>query len=270
MDAPWPIPPPAPPRPFISTRSSPSATTPKSSKPEAPKTAWQKLKGRVNALPADHPRKALLVKAGLFYADFVSDVLYARLLWENDLVGLFKAVIVVLVLPPVALSAMDLHEYYNAEEGSQRDAQMGWFGVLLNLTNTRMLYTLLLSQGSTREDDSSCLPAWCPAALLRTVDGQRTSAKVAEQAGSNIKLFEAMFEAMPQLYIQVRSSHRTTVGSLAAHSRPRLAMKRPSAPALFKQPMCAGARCSPPPTDHCARPPSTAIAAGGRAAPRAG
>ena len=40
----------------------------------------------------------------------------------------------------------------------------------------------------------------------------------------NIKLFEAVFEAMPQLYIQVRSSHRTTVGS-AAHSRPRLAMK---------------------------------------------
>ena len=34
-------------------------------------------------------------------------------------------------------------------------------------------------------------------------DGENASARIAKQAGSNVKLFEAVFEAMPQLYAQV-------------------------------------------------------------------
>ena len=71
---------------------------------------------------------------------------------------------------PVALSAVDLF----ARSG------MGWLGVLLNLTNTRMLYTLIRAGIS---------PAGAAAAIA--------------QSGSNIKLFEAVFESMPQLFIQM-------------------------------------------------------------------
>ena len=108
--------------------------------PPAP-SLWQRLKGYVGALPGRHPWSVLLLKAGLFYADFTSDVLYAILLRKNpDLLGPSNVVIGVLVLPPVALSAMDLYEYYTLDEDDElRGAQMGWKGVGLNLTNTRML-----------------------------------------------------------------------------------------------------------------------------------
>ena len=69
---------------------------------------------------------------------------------------------------------MDLAEYYGADKSS-RAGKMGWKGVLLNLTNTRMLYTLVVGAGGSA---------------------------AAAQAGGNIKLFEAVFESMPQLYIQ--------------------------------------------------------------------
>ena len=120
---------------------------------------WQRLKGYVVALPDRCPWTVLLLKCGLFYADFISDVLYAILLRDNpELVGPSNVVISVLVLPPVALSAMDLFEYCKVDEGVwvEREgtkgistpnyqpnlhwaAQMGWKGVLLNFTNTRML-----------------------------------------------------------------------------------------------------------------------------------
>ena len=79
---------------------------------------------------------------------------------------------------PLALSAVDLAEYYRVPE-SQRGGKMGWFGVLLNFTNTRMLYTLL--RGATAE----------PAAIAAIA-----------RSGGNIKPFEAVFESMPQLFIQ--------------------------------------------------------------------
>ena len=103
------------------------------------KSAWQQLTDTADALQRSTP--ALLFKAVLFYLDFVSDVLYAILLRESpDLVGPSNVVIIVLVLPPLALSAMDLYEYYRMEKGSdERAALMGWKGVALNLTNTRML-----------------------------------------------------------------------------------------------------------------------------------
>jgi len=80
----------------------------------------------------------------------LSDVLYAILLRESPgLVGPSNVVIIVLVLAPLALSAMDLYEYYKLPKtvqrgdgwvlNPQRAAQMGWKGVALNLTNTRML-----------------------------------------------------------------------------------------------------------------------------------
>ena len=117
-----------------------------------PPSLWQRLKDTADAL--QRSKSGLLFKAILFYLDFVSDVLYAILLRESpDLVGPSNVVISVLVLPPLALSAMDLYEYYSlpkkvndgpgdfGEEtpNPQRAAQMGWKGVALNLTNTRML-----------------------------------------------------------------------------------------------------------------------------------
>ena len=103
------------------------------------KSAWQRVKDAAKALQQSTPW--LLFKAIIFYLDFVSDVLYASLLRESpDLVGASNVVISVLVLPPLALSAMDLYEYYRIDEDSdERAALMGWKGVALNLTNTRML-----------------------------------------------------------------------------------------------------------------------------------
>ena len=119
---------------------------------EADSSLWQRLKSTADALQQSTP--ALLLKAALFYLDFVSDILYAILLRETPgLVGPSNVVISFLVLPPLALSAMDLYEYYklpklvssssglvrNAVPNPQRAALMGWKGVALNLTNTRML-----------------------------------------------------------------------------------------------------------------------------------
>lgn len=70
---------------------------------------------------------------------------------------------------PVALSLIDLIT----------PSGMGWFGALLNVTYTRMLYTLLLP---ILDDDAD--------------------AAAAERAGGNVKLFEAVFESMPQLFVQ--------------------------------------------------------------------
>ena len=58
---------------------------------------------------------------------------------------------------------------------------LGWIGIPLNLTNTRMLqalYKTLFSEG----------------------EGKRASAA---RATNDVKLFEAVFESMPQLYIQM-------------------------------------------------------------------
>ena len=122
---------------------------------EADSSLWQRLKSTADALQQSTP--ALLLKAVLFYLDFVSDVLYAILLRETPgLVGPSNVVISVLVLPPLALSAMDLYEYFKLPKlvssssglvgiavlmvpNPQRAALMGWKGVALNLTNTRML-----------------------------------------------------------------------------------------------------------------------------------
>ena len=114
----------------------------------SPSSLWQRLSDIADALQQSTP--GLLFKAIIFYLDFVSDVLYAILLRESpDLVGPSNVVISVLVLPPLALSAMDLYEYYSLPErvhvgprygpNPQRAALMGWKGVALNLTNTRML-----------------------------------------------------------------------------------------------------------------------------------
>ena len=109
-----------------------------------------------------HPWKVLLFKAGLFYADFASDVLYAKLLWDKGLGGIAYIVIAILAAPPVVLSAVDL-----GGSGSHKGLM-----VFLNCTNTRMLYTLLLP-------------------LIGD-----TSSTVAHNSGSSLKLFEAVLEAM--------------------------------------------------------------------------
>ena len=105
------------------------------------KSALPQLKDTADALQRSTP--GLLFKAILVYLDFVSSshVLYAILLRQSpDLVGPSNVVISILVLPPLALSAMDLYEYYRTKKWSdERAALMGWKGVALNLTNTRML-----------------------------------------------------------------------------------------------------------------------------------
>ena len=86
----------------------------------------------------------------------------------------------ILALNPVAISAVDLFDYYSVDD-DQRGNKIGWKGVLLNVTNTRMIYTLILP--------------------FRKNSG--VSAETAAQSIGNIKLFEATFEAMPQLFVQM-------------------------------------------------------------------
>jgi hypothetical protein len=135
---------------------------------------------------------SLTFKVGLYYGDFISDLLLALSLFAVGEDGLATAVIAVLAANPLALSAMDLYEYYSVSaenyymegedgdiDGERREDKMGWFGVMLNLTNTRMLYT------------------WIQPLLY---DDEQEAAAAAS-AGANIKLFEAVFESMPQLFI---------------------------------------------------------------------
>ena len=141
----------------------------------------------------------MLFKAGLFYADFISDILYAKLLWDKGLGGIAYIVITILAAPPVIVSAVDLGVGHSPDledaalinfaeifalecepeekdrlfaEARAAEKQRKGFMVLLNFTNTRMLYILLLP-------------------LIGD-----TPASVAYTSGSSLKLFEAVFEAM--------------------------------------------------------------------------
>ena len=187
---------------------------------------WAMLTEAVSAFIARHTLLRwliLVITVTIQYANFATDVRYAQILREAGLVGLSNVVIGILLLPPLALSAMDLYEYYTTpaevrvkdvtandmdgfdgaiydkfttERNRQRDALIGWKGVLLNLTNTRMMYMLLIPEighwrlfeccfGSAGKD------AWSV-----------TARKAIKQAGTNVKLFGAIFASMPQLYVQ--------------------------------------------------------------------
>jgi hypothetical protein len=109
----------------------------------------------------------------LYYGDFVSDLLVFLELQESDQAGADNASWVVLgaiIVYPVILSMMDL----------VTDGGMGLFGVVLNLTNIRMLY-------------------WLGRPLLG--DDTQEFARASRSAADG-KLIEAVLESMPQLYIQ--------------------------------------------------------------------
>ena len=80
-----------------------------------------------------------------------------------------QVVLFVLLFHPIALCIAD------------QFGGLGWKGIPLNLTNTRMLYSVYKTLFSDRE-------------------GTRAAAA---RATNDVKLFEAVFESMPQLYVQL-------------------------------------------------------------------
>ena len=114
-----------------------------------------------------------------YYADVVSDcVLLVELVAEarggSGTATVFASLVGgVMFLHPLLLSLLDL----------SMAGGMGWRGVALNFTFTRMLWT-----------------AASPAFVLPS--GQRASRKDAARVCSDLKLFETLLESIPQLYIQ--------------------------------------------------------------------
>jgi hypothetical protein len=130
-----------------------------------------KAKGK--RLAALHGSQAVaVISAIVYYVDFGTDV---RFVVELDRCGenlpsfFFYIVLAILVLHPVALTIAD------------QFGGMGLKGILLNFTNTRMLYSLSNALFGGTEDDKTA------------------SARATHDA----KLFEAVFESMPQLYVQM-------------------------------------------------------------------
>ena len=127
-------------------------------------------------LAVKYPVLFALLNAAIYYADFGTDLKLAIdvngecVAYENPPTVLPYINIVVILLHPVVMSAADLF----AKGG------MGWFGVLLNLTNTRMLYALYKAMAG---------------------DSKKNAAAAAKSA-SDVKLFEAVLESMPQTYLQ--------------------------------------------------------------------
>jgi hypothetical protein len=127
---------------------------------------------------ATHGERSLaIVTAIVYYVDFLTDV---RFVIELDRCGddadsdglppfFFHVVLAILVLHPIALTIAD------------QFGGMGVWGLPLNLTNTRMMYQLFKAM---------CSPT-----------AEKKSAAV--RATNDVKLFEAVFESMPQLYIQM-------------------------------------------------------------------
>lgn len=116
--------------------------------------------------------------AVLFYVDLASDGVVLNEIYHSDLrAELFYPTLGALLLVPVTLSVYDLID---------RKKHGGWRGallmVLLNLTCTRVLYSTILSvrPGSSSGD-----------------------AAAAARSTSALKLYETVFESVPQFYIQM-------------------------------------------------------------------
>eukprot|EP00729_Bicosta_minor_P028147 gene28147-25172_t len=134
-------------------------------------------------LSVKYPVLFAILNAAIYYADFGTDLsLAVKANRECNVTDatmedppapptvLPYIIIVVIVLHPIVMSAADLL----AKGG------MGWFGVLLNLTNTRMLYALYKA----------------------VAGGSQKNAVAAAKSANDVKLFEAVLESMPQAHLQ--------------------------------------------------------------------
>lgn len=131
-------------------------------------------------LSVKYPVLFAILNAAIYYADFGTDLSLAvkanrecnvtDATMEDPPTVLPYIIIVVIGLHPIVMSAADLL----AEGG------MGWFGVLLNLTNTRMLYALYKA----------------------VAGGSQKNAVAAAKSANDVKLFEAVLESMPQAHLQ--------------------------------------------------------------------
>ena len=119
---------------------------------------------------------AALFKALIFYCDLSTDGYFAGNLYEDgsdEARGAFGTIVAFVVLAPLIVSVIDLT--------TRGRGGMGWRGVALNFSYTRMLYTTV--QAFTAKD-----------AVAR---------KASVRAASNVKLLEALYESIPQLFIQM-------------------------------------------------------------------
>eukprot|EP00729_Bicosta_minor_P020583 gene20583-28350_t len=132
-------------------------------------------------LSTTYPTIFALLNALIYYVDFTTDVDLAikanQLAQSEECIAsdyspptvLPQIIIIVICLHPVAMSAADL-----LTKGG-----MGLFGVLLNVTNTRMLY-----------------------AVYKAIVGDGGNAAAAAKSANDVKLFEAVLESMPQAHLQ--------------------------------------------------------------------
>ena len=117
-----------------------------------------------------------------YYGDFATDVFqiyqvyYEQGVLECDIISIMSAwvMIVFLLLLPATLSAIDIY--------TRNIGGLGWLGVLLNATQTRMVYVTLY-----------------PFFGSDSVDKQEAATK----ASKDLKLLEAALEGLPQLNVQV-------------------------------------------------------------------
>ena len=86
-------------------------------------------------------------------------------------------VVVFMVLHPVLLCVADI--------ATRKAGGMGWWGVPLNLLNLRMLYAVSVTIKAAREENN--------------FESARNTKKVA----GDVKLFETIFESLPQLIAQL-------------------------------------------------------------------
>ena len=116
-------------------------------------------------------------KAGVFYGDFITDLVNIVELWNSPVNGARTAAyfcLGVLQLFPVVLTGVDIW--------TRKSGGMGYLGILLNFTNTRLLY---IGLGGVVCGDQD----------------RNDAAEAAARAGSDLKLLEAVLESMPQLVI---------------------------------------------------------------------
>lgn len=136
---------------------------------------------RCGELPVKFPTIYALVTAVLYYTDWGTDVSFAVELASPDCAahgaenykappdGLYIMVIGVMALHLLSICVADLY----------MQGGMGRKGVVLNLLNVRVLLS-----------------------LFNAVTGDGSEAKAAAKTTSDVKLFEAVIESMPQLHLQ--------------------------------------------------------------------
>ena len=135
----------------------------------------------VAEMPLTSPIMFALFNAVLYYADFGTDLNFAVEI-ANPVCNTTAGE----VPPPaglvyVVIGVIALHFIFMSVADLRSGGGMGWRGVLLNVLHVRMLYAVY--------------------GAIASGGGKRKAAAAARSA-NDVKLFEAVYESMPQLFVQ--------------------------------------------------------------------